>query len=113
MYTTHGHHIPGTSVEPTPDVKNNCGGVQHCAQCRLESGSSRGFVQPPGMKITALEPPPMTDEELRETSVDIAAVLMAPSAAVEKISILDLFEAADLIGNYIRTGEHKSGVERR
>jgi hypothetical protein len=38
-YTTHGHHINGTSKENEPENKARCGGPNMCAKCSRESMS--------------------------------------------------------------------------
>jgi len=37
MYTSHGHHIPGTPADPIPPVKARCGGPKLCAPCAQEA----------------------------------------------------------------------------
>lgn len=53
----------------------------------------------------------MSDEELRETSVDIAAKMVAPSTAVVVVALDKVFYLADSIAHYIRTGEHEKAEE--
>lgn len=38
MYTSHGHHIPGTEyTEPTPNTKARCGAVGLCKECTKDA----------------------------------------------------------------------------
>lgn len=37
MYTSHGHHIPGTDKDDNPPVADPCGGVENCSQCINET----------------------------------------------------------------------------
>lgn len=37
MYTTHGHHIPGTGLSEPPETAEPCGGHVICRQCAIES----------------------------------------------------------------------------
>lgn len=36
-YTTHGHHIPGTTKEGRPDKVARCGGPGLCKTCSMEA----------------------------------------------------------------------------
>lgn len=36
MYTTHGHHIPGTSFEAEPNERARCNGFKGCSKCKGE-----------------------------------------------------------------------------
>ena len=41
MYTSHGHHIPGTPVEAeTPETKSRCGGPGRCTVCSREAAAA-------------------------------------------------------------------------
>lgn len=35
-FTSHGHHIPGTTMDNKPKDRHRCGGPQLCSQCRRE-----------------------------------------------------------------------------
>ena len=37
MYTTHGHHIPGTAIEEKPESVARCGGYLVCRECAIEA----------------------------------------------------------------------------
>lgn len=37
MYTTHGHHIPGTDTKNTPLIQRVCGGPGPCFECSNEA----------------------------------------------------------------------------
>jgi hypothetical protein len=37
MYTTHGHHIPGTAIEEKPESVARCGGYLVCRECAVEA----------------------------------------------------------------------------
>lgn len=40
MYTTHGHHISGTSMDEPPKAVARCGGPLLCQTCAFEAGSA-------------------------------------------------------------------------
>lgn len=35
-FTTHGHHIPGTTMGTPPNQRARCGGVERCPKCKSE-----------------------------------------------------------------------------
>ena len=37
MYTSHGHHIPGTLEDNPPDKEHPCGGLTECHACIREA----------------------------------------------------------------------------
>jgi hypothetical protein len=47
MYTSHGHHIPGTvkkCVDFQPKNPKRCGGVKHCRVCMSETEASNEIL---------------------------------------------------------------------
>lgn len=40
MYTSHGHHIPGTDFDNIPPLATMCGGVPFCRECHKEAFQS-------------------------------------------------------------------------
>ena len=48
-FTSHGHHIPGTTQDDTDDNQRNvvqCGGPQWCRECQMEAGILRDQEYP-------------------------------------------------------------------
>ena len=35
-FTSHGHHIPGTTMDNKPEDRHRCGGPELCFQCHRE-----------------------------------------------------------------------------
>lgn len=45
-YTTHGYHIPGSSIDPQPDQGLQCGGISRCIQCQNETSLLMIYLKP-------------------------------------------------------------------
>lgn len=51
MYTSHGHHIPGTEDEGPPAETHQCGGIGVCLRCDYEvamANTAYGIGETPG-----------------------------------------------------------------
>lgn len=67
MFTSHGHHIPGTVLDDTDDNQRNvarCGGPGLCAECSQEA-----------VKVIDLGTPKQPEITKRQFILDIAAHL--------------------------------------
>jgi len=42
VYTTHGHHIPGTILDERPIQLARCGGIRTCRECQREAAEVLG-----------------------------------------------------------------------
>lgn len=68
MYTSHGHHIPGTTEDAEGPVPDRCGGIRSCRQCNDEAVQMVGIVAPT-LNPSAQQPEPNVFERAQENRV--------------------------------------------
>lgn len=114
-FTTHGHHIPGTSYYEVEEPKNihRCGGLTRCSQCATEAAAAQKETV---FNVDDEKPwypkPSLNKEELtKRFGLHKAAIEGENALRMEHATLrTEFMDFAVFLNNYLPEGRNKSLV---